>query len=129
MTLQFAATSVWQNGADKMPSANTQIPPAWDFSVARRPDGLVVDNCFAGWHRSAVFDWPEHGATLTMSADQNFRHLVVFFPEGADFCAVEPVANMNDGINRMGQHVDHGMTVLAPGETLSGVVTFTVARR
>lgn len=128
MTLQFAAASVWQNGPDHIPSANTLIPPAWDFTSPRKPDDIAVDNCFAGWHRSAVLHWPEHRTKLIMTADPMFRHLVVFFPKGGDFCAVEPVTNMNDGINRMNTDVDHGMTVLAPGETLSGTIRFAVTQ-
>jgi hypothetical protein len=31
---------------------------------------------------------------------------------------------MNDGLNRMEQHVDHGITVLAPGDTLEGAIRF-----
>lgn len=124
MTFQFAATSVWQNGDDMIPNANIQVPPAWDFTRPRTIGDIAVDNCFAGWYRTALFHWPEHGARLSMTADQTFRHLVVYIPQHADFLAVEPVANMNDGLNRMGEHVDHGMTVLAPGETLSGTITF-----
>ncbi len=126
MTLQFAATSVWLNGADMIPAANVQVPAEWDFSRARKPGGVFADNCFAGWHRRAELTWPEHATRLVVTADQVFRHAVVYIPRDADFFALEPVTNMNDGLNRMDQHVDHGMAVLAPGDTLEGAVRFEV---
>jgi aldose 1-epimerase len=124
MTLQFEATSVWLNGPDTIPTANVQVPPEWDFSRARKPGDVFADNCFAGWHRSAEVIWPEHGMRLSVTADKPFRHTVVYIPKNADFFALEPVSNMNDGLNRMEQHVDHGITVLAPGDTLEGAIRF-----
>jgi aldose 1-epimerase len=126
MTLQFAATSVWLNGADMIPMANVQVPSEWDFSRARKPGSVFADNCFAGWHRTATITWPEQATRLAVTADKPFRHAVVYLPRGADFFALEPVSNMNDGINRMDQHVDHGMSVLAPGDTLEGAIRFAV---
>jgi aldose 1-epimerase len=127
MTLQFAATSVWLNGPDMIPSANVQVPEEWNFTQPRRPGEVFIDNCFAGWHRSAVLTWPEHATRLSIAADKVFRHTVVFVPRNQGFLALEPVTNMNDGINRMEQHVDHGMTVLAPGAALEGAIRFTVS--
>ena len=126
MTLQFAATSVWLNGEGMIPTANVQVPSEWDFTTPRRPGEVYADNCFAGWHRSAVVTWPEHRTALTITADKLYRHAVVYLPRNAAFFALEPVSNMNDGLNRMDQHVDHGMAVLAPGDTLEGVIRFAV---
>ncbi len=126
MTLQFAASSVWRNGADMIPTENTPVPPEWDFSQARSPGSTATDNCFAGWQGMAEIAWPEHGLRLVMTAGAPFGHIVVYTPPQYPFVAVEPVSNMNDGINRMDQNVDHGMAVLAPGETLEGVIDMAV---
>jgi len=34
------------------------------------------------------------------------------------------VTNMNDGLNHMDEQTDHGVFVLAPGESRRGVVQF-----
>ena len=65
---------------------------------------------------------------IDIAADPIFRHLIVFVPEGKDFCAVEPVTNMNDGLNRMDGETDHGVFVLTPGETRRGTVRFRLDR-
>jgi aldose 1-epimerase len=125
-TLRFRATHVWHNGADKIPTQRIAVPAEWDHAAPRPVGPAVLDNCFAGWDGTAVVTYPGHGHAIEITADACFRHLVVFVPAGEDFFAVEPVTNMNDGINRMEDGVDHGMRVLAPGETMRGRITYRV---
>ncbi len=126
VTLQFAAERVWLNppGAE-IPDRLEPVPAAWDHSTPRPPvEG--IDNCFAGWTRPVSIVWPENGLRLAIAADPVLAHLVVYIPPGRDFFAVEPVANMNDGLNRLDRVPGHGFTVLQPGATLRGSVTFSV---
>ena len=124
-TLQFAAERVWLNPAGtEIPDRSEKVPAAWDHSTARPPvEG--IDNCFAGWTRPARLTWPDRGLTLSITADAALAHLVVYIPPGRDFLAVEPVSNMNDGLNRM-DSAGHGFAVLEPGATLRGSVSFLV---
>jgi aldose 1-epimerase len=126
-TLRFAAASVWRAGADKIPTENTPVPPEWDFSTAHAPGDVAADNCFAGWGGRFEIGFPARRLSLQVQADPIFRHLVVYIPQHADFMAVEPVANMNDGLNHMQDGADHGFTILAPGATLEGRIVFSVA--
>ncbi|MBU6498287.1 MAG: aldose 1-epimerase [Rhodospirillales bacterium] len=126
--LQLAARTVWHNGADMIPTHRSDVPEPWDFADGRALDDVVVDNCFADWPGTARLSHPARdrltqGHAVTIRADAIFRHVVIFVPESKDFCAVEPVTNMNDGLNRMNA-AGHGMVVLAPGETSSGRITF-----
>jgi len=126
-TLRFRAPYVWRNGtADMIPTERIAVPPQWDHSAPRPVGPAVLDNCFAAWDGAAVISYPEHGHDISITADACFRHLVVYVPAGEDFFAVEPVTNMNDGINRMEAGIDHGMRVLAPGETMRGRITYRV---
>jgi aldose 1-epimerase len=121
-TLQFAARAVWHNDIDMIPETRTSVPPAWDFSRPRVPD-VAIDNCFLGWRQIAAITQPDHSLRLT--ADAVFRHLVVYCPPASDIMAIEPVSNMNDGLNRM-DDPDCGMTVLPPGGVLEGRITMDV---
>lgn len=124
--LQFGASTVWENGPDMIPTQRIAIPPAWDHTQPKQVGSAVLDNCFAGWRGTARLSYPDLGYAMTMEAEPVFRHLVVFVPEGKPFFAVEPVTNMNDGVNRMDDTPGHGVTVLAPGEILAGRVTFRI---
>ncbi len=125
-TLQFEAAKVWLNRADaEIPDRSESVPAAWDHTIPRSPvEG--IDNCFAGWTRPARIAWPDRGLALSITADPLLAHLVVYIPPGRNVLAVEPVANMNDGLNRMEAGTGHGFAVLQPGATLRGSVAFLV---
>ncbi|CAH2604641.1 Aldose 1-epimerase [Rhodovastum atsumiense] len=124
-TLQFQAGGVWRKRpGEAVPGERTAVPAEWDHSTARAPvEG--IDDCFVDWTRPVRLTWPEAKLALTITADPVFRHLVVYVPPGRDYFCVEPVSNMNDGLNRL-DGKDHGFTVLESGDTLRGRVTFTL---
>lgn len=124
--LQVTARSVWQNGGDQIPVANTAVPSVWDFSTERELADVEIDNCFAGWDGTASLTWPDRHERVRIHATAPLRHLVIYVPHGMPFTAIEPVSNMNDGLNHMNTADDHGMAVLAPGETLEGRITMIV---
>ena len=124
--LQVNVGSVWQAGADKIPVANTKVPAEWDFSAERALGEVDIDNCFAGWDGSATLVWPDRRERLVIRATPPLRHLVIYVPQGQSFTAIEPVSNMNDGLNHMDGTDDHGIAVLRPGETLEGRIVMTV---
>ena len=125
-TLQVTAGHVWHNGADGI-SAERTVPPAkWDFRAGRRVGLDFVDNCFGEWGGVARISYPDLGYSLRIEADPVFRHLVVFVPDGQDFFAVEPVANMGDAINRIATEPGQGMVVLPRGQRLTGQVRYIV---
>ncbi len=124
--LQVNTGSVWISDAHKVPVSNTPVPAEWDFSTQRPLGDADIDNCFAGWDGRAVLTWPDRQERVVMRATAPFRHLVIYVPPGEAYTAIEPVSNMNDGLNRMNSGIDHGIHVLAPGETLEGVITMLV---
>ena len=110
--VRFDASGVWFNHPDALAERHGPIPAAWDHAGGRAVDDEPLDNCFTGWTGRAALPG------LTIQADAAFRDLQVFTPAGADFFCVEPVSHAPDAINR-GE-----MAVLAPGESLEGVVRF-----
>jgi aldose 1-epimerase len=103
------------------------VPPEWDHSGAQRVGSAALDNCFAGWDGEAHAVWASDAPALRIEAEAPFRHLIVYTPPGQDFFCVEPVSHMNDPINRMDSTADNGLRILAPGETLQGLVSFRLA--
>jgi hypothetical protein len=61
-----------------------------------------------------------------MEAGPPLDHFQVYTPGGKDYCGLEPVSNMPDGINRMGDVADQGMVMLGVGEEIFGRVVIGV---
>ena len=130
-TLAFSATHAFRMDARDMP---VEAIPAGEFSgcdahahahrfaiSARTP----FDTPVGGWAGTATITWPEWHAALDISASGAFRLIHIFSPkEPAVFC-VEPVSHLPDVINR--RHLSgHGdMTLLAPGESMTGMMRLT----
>ncbi len=88
----------------------------------------MLDACFAGWGGRADITTPELGFALHIEAAPPLDHFQVYTPRDADFCGLEPVSNMPDGINRMDSVADQGMKMLAPGEALTATVTLRISQ-
>lgn len=124
--MQVDVGSVWRSDSNKIPVAEIPVPDAWNFTAERELADADIDHCFARWDGEASLVWPQRNQRLRISASLPFRHLVIYVPWGQGFTAIEPVSNMNDGLNHMNASTNHGMAVLASGETLAGVIKMTV---
>lgn len=124
--LQLAAKTVWISGSDKIPVEEVKVPPEWDFSHERELGDADIDHCFAGWNGHYALTWPDRKERVVVRAGAPFGHLVLYIPRGQSFTAIEPVSNMNDGLNHMQTSDDHGMRILEPGETLEGRISMIV---
>ncbi|WP_426106066.1 aldose 1-epimerase [Massilia sp. TSP1-1-2] len=122
--LRAAARSVWRRGEDGLPSEPTDIPIEWDFSGARPLPEQAIDNVFSGWDGVAEIFWPESAQRLKITADMGYY--IVYTRPGADFFCFEPVDHMINAHNLEGGPVRHGLSVLAPGQSLTRTVRFEV---
>ena len=110
-----------------LPARRLAVPVEWDHASGRAIGRAALDNCFTGWDGRAEIDWATEGPGLVIEAGAPFRHLIVYTPQDHDYFCVEPVSHLTDAINRLDERTDHGMSILNPGETLRGVVTFRIA--
>jgi aldose 1-epimerase len=116
---------VWLPDDGNIPRQLEPVPVLWGFRLRRPVDELVLDHNFQDWDGEARIDWPEAGHALEITADELFRHLVVYVPAGADFFCVEPVSMVGDGFNLMAAGVaGTGVRVLQPGESMRGSMYF-----
>ena len=122
--LRFAADAVWTSDRRMLPESRVAVPPAFDFTSMRAVDALDVDNCFDGWGRGAVIEWPERKWGMALEASKAFGHLVVFTGPGRNAIAVEPVSHVNNALNLAAVRNDTGLVDLGPGDTLEGTVRF-----
>ncbi len=125
MELQLDADGVWLNDARMLPRARSAVPEEWNFAAERPVAELTVDNCFAGWTRSALLTWPERHWGMRLEASAAFGHLIMFTSPGRDSIAIEPVSHVNNAVNLAAARDDTGLVVLVPGATLSGSFTLT----
>jgi aldose 1-epimerase len=117
--------TIWYS-EDEIPVRQAPIPPDLD---CRTGETVPLDNCFAGWDGKAVIDWPEQGLSVTLTADPIFGHTVVYVPPGQDYFCFEPVSNLTDGMRLRREGMGGtGIVDLAPGERLTGTVTYRVSQ-
>lgn len=116
--LKCQTQGVWRTDAEVLPIERVAVPPEWDFTVSRRVDTVVLDNCFDGWDGHAMITWPRRGLRLDLTASAPFRHLVIYVPTGSRYFCVEPVSHASGAIAR---------SLLAAGATLAGEVVFRLS--
>jgi aldose 1-epimerase len=105
-----------------------EIQPDTRFLRDDRLDECVIDDCFAGWRRTAYLTLPEEQRRIIVNASSTATALVVYSPLGADFICIEPVTHVNDGINCMADGVEAtGVQVLEPGASMRLDVDLRVA--
>jgi aldose 1-epimerase len=90
-----------------------------DFRILKAlPVGM--DRGFGGWDGKLTIYWPVSKIAAWISASSNLQNLILYTPAGKNFCAIEPVANMTDGFNYLGDsRFNCGVSVLEPGQILT----------
>lgn len=107
-------------------SAGTQWDGRQDVLLATL---APLDHCFGGWEGRARLTWPEWNLVMEMrTADSTMRHCVLFCPPDADFICIEPVSHASYALGTpASQALQDGIVRLAPGQTLRGEITLSVA--
>ncbi len=131
--LQVAARRSYRLESAMATAAAGQIAPRLDFRASRRLGSDFIDDLLterAETGPAAVLTYPVSGVTVTMEADADYRHVVVYVPQhGKDFFAVEPATNANDGFTLAAKGIPgHGVQVIAPGQSWSLRWSLTVER-
>ncbi len=123
--LSAEVDGIWLPDDLNVPRQLERVPVELGFRLRRPVHELVLDHVFQGWSGKARIEWPEAGRALEITADELYRHLVVYVPPGQTFFCVEPVSMIGDGFNLMEQGVaGTGVRVLAPGGSMRGSMTF-----
>ncbi len=126
--LQAEARTLWRIDDRRLFTEKAPVPERWDFADGRTLVDADLEHGFSDWSGEATLWWTDRPGRLLIRASDTLRHLVIYTrdPSG-DFC-VEPVSHSVDGFNLSAAGIaGTGTVVLAPGATLEGTATFTVA--
>jgi aldose 1-epimerase len=125
-TVTAAVSGLWRSDDEVMPTTLSAPPPALDPARGLRVDEVALDNCFTGWDRRAVVEWPERRARVVVTAESPLDFLMVYTPSGRDFFCLEPVSHAIDAVNLAAAgRTDVGLLALDPGRSLRATITLT----
>jgi aldose 1-epimerase len=125
--LTFHAQGVWLSGDDGLPCELTTPAGRFDFSHGAAVDNADIDHCFTGWNGVAIIAWPDKAQALGITASRELSNAVVYIRRELDAFCFEPVAHINDALNR--RDPESAMPVIAPGESFEASIRFRAIRR
>ncbi len=125
--LTFHAQGVWQVGDDGLPSELVAPSGGWDFSRGASVESTDIDNCFTGWNGLAIVTWPDKAQALGITASRELSNAVVYIRRELDAFCFEPVAHINNALNRSDREAS--MPVIAPGESFEASIRLRAIRR
>jgi aldose 1-epimerase len=125
--LTFHAQGVWLTGEDGLPRELVEPAGQFDFSKGPAVENLDIDHCFTGWNGLAIITWPEKAQALGITASRELSSAVVYIRRELDAFCFEPVAHINNALNR--GDPDSAMPVIAPGDSFEASIRFRAIRR
>ncbi|HSZ08800.1 MAG TPA: aldose 1-epimerase [Steroidobacteraceae bacterium] len=125
--LTFHARGVWLAGDDALPYELVEPAGPFDFSKGMSVENADIDHCFTGWNGVAIIAWPDKERALGITVSRELSSAVVYIRRDLDAFCFEPVAHVNDALNR--RDPDSAMPVIAPGESFEASIRFRAIRR
>jgi aldose 1-epimerase len=125
--LTFHAQGVWLVGDDGLPCELAKPAGQYDFSKGMAVENADIDHCFTGWNGSAIVTWPDKMQALAIVGSRELSSAVVCIRRGLDAFCFEPVAHVNNALNRADR--ESSMPVIAPGESFEASIRFRAIRR
>ncbi len=125
--LTFHAQGVWRVGDDGLPCELINPSGPFDFSKGAAVENAEIDHCFTGWNGVAIIAWPERPQALGITASRELSSAVVYIRRELDAFCFEPVAHINDALNR--RDAESAMPVIAPGESFEANIRFRAIRQ
>jgi aldose 1-epimerase len=125
--LTFHAQGVWLTGDDSLPCELVQPAGQFDFSKGSAVENADIDNCFTGWNGLAIIAWPDKHQALGITASRELSSAVVYIRRELDAFCFEPVAHVNNALNR--GDPESSMPVIEPGESFEASIRFRAIRR
>ncbi len=129
--VSYTAREIWPTDAEFLPLSMAKPLPGGELvALPRRLAGRTMTDYLGGWSGRASLELPSSspGAVLYIDADPVFGHLVVHRPDSMAYLCLEPVSHVANGFNLAAQGArETGSKWLAPGESLTGTVRFSLA--
>lgn len=124
----YRAGAIWPPTAEFLATSSRAPTPGENHVPPRALRAGGLTDYVGGWDGNATVELPE-GDLLDMQADPVFGHLVVHRPDTQAYLCLEPASHVADGFNLAARGVpDTGTHWLAPGESLTGKMCFTLRK-
>jgi aldose 1-epimerase len=110
------------------PVRNLPITPSGAADAAQNEvrlearDSVGLDKHYYGWSGEARVSWPDIGLSLDVLANRSLGNAHLYFSPDEESVCVEPVSHVPDVHNHPEWGSYGGLTVLAPGKTLTGTM-------
>lgn len=127
-TLQFEATWFYLEGPDHLPTDAITLPPELDFCNEARLPGSWRNNAYGGWTGLARIRQPDLGYQVVLQAQAGMRELMLYTAPGLSRFALEPQTHTSGATLEMSPDPQVGLSVLQPGQVLSGDFSLTLSR-
>jgi aldose 1-epimerase len=98
-----------------------------DFSKGAPVENADIDHCFTGWNGVAIISWPDKEQALGITVSRELSSAVVYIRRDLDAFCFEPVAHVNNALNR--RDPESAMPVIAAGESFEASIRFRAIRR
>ena len=118
------AHTKWEHDARGLPGIAQEAE--WRDGQAIKIGGVRLDHSYSDWDGKAKLVWPSRGLCVEIEADETLRELVVYSPE-EDFFCIEPVSHLTNAMFADQPDKQRGWKTLAPGETVSAVMTISAS--
>ena len=129
LTIYAEAAFPLENALPTGPASS--LPELLDFRAAKPLGDQFINDVLS--KRSdeliaAEINYPKTGVKVTVAAAPVFEQIVLYTPVEADHFALEPVSNTNNPFELLADAIPgHGLTELAPNETVSGSFSLIVS--
>ncbi|WP_419904332.1 aldose 1-epimerase [Kiloniella sp.] len=111
---------VWKTDDTCLPLEKISCPPNWNLTSGAMVDELHCDNQFDPWTGTALINWPDKSASVTLTSSEDLNRLVVYAPRDEEFFCIEPTSHITDAFNFAFQgrpQQETGIRILEPEET------------
>jgi aldose 1-epimerase len=128
------ATQVMESTSDNLPTGkllDLASHPEYDAREPHSLEGFVRDDVYAGIEpsRPAVIDFRDAHLKITLSASEDFKHMVLYTPKDQPWSCVEDQTCSTDAHNlySQGLKTESNLLIVEPGKTATGWVEFRFA--
>ena len=129
-TLQFSARGYFDTDAARnlptAPSGPADGPMANIHLTAA--DSIGIDRHYYGWSGPARIEWPEDALALEVSASSTLANAHVYLSPDEESLCIEPVSHVPDVHNHADWRAFGDVTILEPGQTMTGTMTCRVIK-